>query len=151
MAAERGMNRKPTVLFLCTHNTARSQMAEALLRHMAGDRFEVASAGLEPTNVHPLTRRVLVEAGLDVGNLRAKGVGEFLGKRTVHYAIIVCSESEWQCPRLFPFAVAKLRWPFEDPAESSGSEAQRLAVFRRVRDAIEARLHAWLRELSPRS
>lgn len=77
------MKRKRMVLFLCTHNAARSQMAEVLLRHLAGDRFEVASAGLAPTVVHPLTRQVLTEAGLDAGGLRAKGVGEFLSQASV--------------------------------------------------------------------
>jgi arsenate reductase len=141
------MTSKRSVLFLCTHNAARSQMAEALLRHMAGDRFTVASAGLEPTAVHSLTRRVLVEAGIDVSSLRAKGVNEFLGKASVHYAIVVCGEDEWQCPRLFPFALGNLRWPFDDPVRVVGSDAERLAAFRRVRDAIEARLRAGLREL----
>jgi arsenate reductase len=147
MAAERGMNRKSTVLFLCTHNAARSQMAEALLRHLAGDRFEAYSAGLEPTAVHPLTRQVLTEAGVDVSGLQAKGVNEFLGKASVRYAIVVCTEAEWQCPRLFPFAVGNMRWPFEDPVQVSGTDAERLAAFRGVRDAIEARLRTWLTEL----
>jgi arsenate reductase len=147
MAAERGMNRKPTVLFLCTHNAARSQMAEALLRHLAGDRFEVASAGLEPTAVHPLTRQVLIEAGIDASGLHAKGVNQFLGKASVQHAIVVCTEAEWQCPRLFPFAVGNLRWPFEDPVQVTGTEAERFAAFRRARDAIEARLRTWLTEL----
>jgi len=141
------MTRKKGVLFLCTHNAARSQMAEALLRSLAADRFEVASAGLQPTSVHALTRQVLGEAGLDVSGLRAKGVNEFLGKASVQYAIFVCSEDEWQCPRLFPFAVTALRWPFEDPLQVSGTEAERLAAFRYVRDAIEARLRKWLGKL----
>ena len=140
------MRRKQGVLFLCTHNAARSQMAEALLRHLAGDRFEVYSAGLEPTVVHTLTRQVLAEAGIDVGGLQAKGVNEFLGKASVRYAIVVCTEAEWQCPRLFPFAVGNMRWPFEDPMQATGTEAERLAAFRRVRDVIEARLRSWLQE-----
>ena len=141
------MRKKPGVLFLCTHNAARSQMAEALLRHLAGDRFEVYSAGLEPTVVHTLTRQVLAEAGIDVGGLQAKGVNEFLGKASVRYAIVVCTETEWQCPRLFPFAVGNMRRPFEDPVQVSGTDAERLAAFRGVRDAIEARLRSWLTEL----
>ncbi len=88
------MNRKPGVLFLCTHNAARSQIAEALLRHLTGDRFGVYSAGLEPTAVHPLTLQVLAEAGVDVFRLRAKGINEFLGKASVTYAIVVCTEQE---------------------------------------------------------
>lgn len=119
-------------------------MAEALLRHLAGDRFEVYSAGLEPTAVHPLTRQVLTEAGIDGSGLQAKRVNEFLGKASIQYAIVVCTEAEWQCPRLFPFAVGNMRWPFEDPVQVSGTDAERLAAFRDVRDAIEARLRSWL-------
>jgi arsenate reductase len=122
-------------------------MAEALLRHLAGDRFEVYSAGLEPTAVHPLTRQVLTEAGIDGSGLQAKRVNEFLGKASIQYAIVVCTEAEWQCPRLFPFAVGNVRWPFEDPVQVSGTDAERLAAFRGVRDAIEARLRSWLTEL----
>lgn len=147
MAAERSMSRKPTVLFLCTHNAARSQMAEALLRHLAGDRFVVASAGLDPTAVHPLTRQVLVEAGIDVSGLHAKGVNTFLGKASVQYAIVVCGEEEWRCPRFFPFAVGNLYWPFADPQRVEGPPEERLQAFRNVRDAINARIRAWLREL----
>ena len=139
------MRRKQGVLFLCTHNAARSQMAEALLRHLAGDRFEVYSAGLEPTAVHPLTRQVLTEAGIDVSGLQAKGVNQFLGKASVQYAIVVCGEDEWQCPRLFPFALGTLRWPFDDPVQVAGTEGERLSAFRRVRDAIEARVRVGLR------
>lgn len=88
------MKEQPCVLFLCTHNAARSQLAEALLRRHAGTRFEAASAGLEPTEVHPLTRQVLDEIGVDTNALRAKGLGEFLGKVAVQYAIIVCERAE---------------------------------------------------------
>jgi arsenate reductase len=91
---------KPRVLFLCTHNAARSQMAEAFLRHYAGDRFEVLSAGLAPTQVHPLTREVLTETDLDPSGLRAKGINDFLGGVSIHYAIIVCDQAEEHCPRL---------------------------------------------------
>jgi arsenate reductase len=140
------MSKKQHVLFLCTHNAARSQMAEALLCHLAGNRFEVSSTGLKPTDVHQLTRQVLVEAGIDVSGLHAKGLNEFLGTASVHHSIIVCGKDERQCPRLFPFAAGNLRWPFEDPLPASGTEAERLAAFRRVRDAIEAWLHSWLRE-----
>ncbi len=122
-------------------------MAEALLRHLAGDRLEVYSAGLEPTAVHPLTQQVLAQAGIDASGLHAKGVNTFLGKASVQHAIVVCNEEEWQCPRLFPFAVRNLRWPFEDPVRVTGTDAERLAAFRRVRNAIEARLRSWLREL----
>lgn len=141
------MTEKPRVLFVCTHNAARSQIAEALLRKYAGDRFEVASAGLEPTEVHPLTRQVLAEVGVDPSGLVAKGAREFLGRVSVRYAIIVCAEAEKRCPRVFPFALQQLSWPFDDPARSEGSPGLQLATFRRVRDAIDAQLRAWLREL----
>jgi arsenate reductase (thioredoxin) len=145
------MTAKPLVLFVCTHNAARSQMAEALLRRYAGHRFEVASAGLEPKEVHPLTRQVLSEVGIDPGGLSAKGTKEFLGKVAVRYAIIVCAEAERHCPRVFPFTLQTLSWPFDDPTRVEGSPEIQLAKFRRVRDEIDARLRAWLHELGPTS
>jgi arsenate reductase (thioredoxin) len=138
---------KSRVLFLCTHNAARSQMAEALLRHYAGDRFEVLSAGLAPTEVHPLTRRVLTEIGLDPRGLRAKGLDAFLGKVSVQYAIIVCNQAQETCPRVYPFALQTLYWPFRDPTQAEGSKEQCLQTFREVRDQIDARLRAWLTQL----
>ncbi len=140
------MNEKPLVLFVCTHNAARSQMAEALLRKHAGDRFEAASAGFEPTDVHPLTRAVLAEVGIDGSRLHAKGMREFLAKRTVRYAIIVCAGTEEQCPKLYPFSGETLYWAFDDPAAREGSPELQLAKFRRVRDEVDARVRAWVRE-----
>lgn len=141
------MTEKPRVLFLCTHNAARSQIAEALLRRYAGDRFEAASAGLNPTEVHPLTRQVLKEVGVNPEPLHAKGTRDFLGRVSVRYAIIVCQRAEARCPQVFPFAVQTLRWTFDDPTEPQGSPELQLAKFRRVRDEIDARLKAWLREV----
>lgn len=133
------------VLFLCTHNAARSQMAEALLRHLAGDHFEIFSAGLEPTDIHPLTLRVLEEHNVPTVGLRAKGVRELMGKVKVDYAIGVCDPTEVNCPRLFPFALNVLQWPFEDPvAAPAGIQ---LEVFRRVRDSIEIRLKQWRQQI----
>lgn len=140
------MSERPRVLFVCTHNAARSQMAEALLRKYAGDRLEVASAGFEPTDVHPLTREVLAEVGIDARNLHAKGTREFLGKVAVRHAIIVCARAEAECPRIYPFAVETLYWAFDDPAELEGSPELQRAKFRRVRDEIDSRIQAWLRE-----
>lgn len=140
------MSDKPRVLFLCTHNAARSQMAEALLRHYAGDRFEASSAGLAPTQVHPLTRQVLNEARVDSSGLSAKPVSEFLGRASVRYAIVVCEQGEDRCPRIFPFSTTMLYWSFDDPTMPEGSPELQLAKFRRVRDAIDARLRHWLRE-----
>ena len=132
------------VLFLCTHNAARSQMAEAFLCHYGGDRFEACSAGLEPTEVHPLTREVLQEIGIDVSGLRAKGLNEFLGRARVRYAIIVCERVNRNCPHVYPFATRTFYWPFEDPADSEGSVEERLATFRRVRDQIADRVRGFL-------
>lgn len=136
---------KPRVLFVCTHNAARSQMAEALLRKHAGDRFEAASAGFEPTDVHPLTREVLAEVGIDGSDLSAKGLREFLAKRAVRHAIIVCAQAEAECPKIYPFAAETLYWAFDDPAAREGSPELQRAKFRRVRDEIDERIQAWLR------
>jgi len=134
---------KTRVLFLCTGNSARSQMAEAFLRHFAGDRFEVYSAGLEPKGIHPLTRQVLAEAGLDISGQTSKALSQFLGTMPFGYLITVCSNAEARCP-VFPGVGARLHWPFDDPVAVEGDTAERLATFRRVRDAIAARIKAWL-------
>ena len=122
-------------------------MAEVLLRRLSGERFDVYSAGLRPTEIHPLTHEVLSELGLDTTALRAKGVKQFIGKVTVHYAIIVCEQTAAECPRIYPFALQTLYWPFEDPAAFEGSRSEQLRKFRDVRDQIDARLHAWVAEL----
>jgi arsenate reductase (thioredoxin) len=137
---------KPLVLFLCSANSARSQMAEAILRARAGERFEAASAGMSPRPIHRLTLRVLAEAGLDTRPLRSKPASEFLAKVPVRYAIIVCPRTNESCPRIYPFANHTLYWPFDDPAEAEGSEEQRLERFREVRDQIAARIDEWLAE-----
>ena len=139
--------RKLTVLFLCTGNTARSQLAEALLRHHAPDRFEVTSAGLEPGVLNPYTVRVLEERGIATSDLYAKGVIPMLGKRTFHYLITVCARAEQNCP-VFPGVSYRLAWPFEDPAAFEGSDAEKLEKFREVRDAIDTRLLEWLPTVS---
>lgn len=136
----------PRVLFVCTGNSARSIMAEAILRHHAGDRFEVHSAGMEPKGVNPLTIRVLREAGFDTAGLASKNTMEFLGRTRVHHAIIVCDHAQQSCPRIQPFASRTHYWPFPDPAAATGSEEDRLRVFREVRDQIDARIRAWLNE-----
>lgn len=135
---------KPAVLFLCTGNSARSQMAEALLRRRAGDRFEARSAGLEPKGVHPLTIRALNEIGVETSDLVSEPVSKYLGKKSFRYAIIVCSSADENCPRIYPFVGERLSWPIEDPAAVEGSEEQRIEAFREVRDAIDDRLAAWL-------
>ena len=132
------------MLFLCTGNSARSQMAEALLRACAGDRFEVASAGMEPRGVNPLTLRVLSESGIDTHNLHSKPSSEFLGKVAVRYVIIVCDRANQHCPRIYPFAIRTLYWPFDDPAGFEGTQEGRLEKFREVRDQIALRIQEWL-------
>lgn len=138
---------KPLVLFLCTGNSARSQMAEAILRARAGDVYEVASAGLEPKGVHPLTLEALEEVGISGDGLRSKSSDEFLGKVSVRFAIIVCEKANAMCPTIYPFAVRTLYWPFEDPAAMVGSRDERLERFREVRDQIAVRIDEWLEDV----
>ncbi len=134
------------VLFLCTGNTARSQMAEAFLRKYAGDRFEAYSAGLRPSVINPFTERVMREAGLDLSGHRSKGFKEFLGKMNFTYLITVCAEAEANCPTTFPGISYRLSWQFEDPATFEGPEEEKLAKFREVRDQIDARIRQWVEE-----
>jgi arsenate reductase len=136
---------KPRVLFLCTGNSARSQMAEALLRKMAGNHFEVHSAGLEPTVIHPMTVKVLEEIGIDTSEQYAKPLTTYLGKTHFSYLITVCSKAEERCP-FFPGMGQRLHWPFDDPAEFEGSDKERLDFFRTIRDQIQARIQQWLSE-----
>jgi arsenate reductase len=136
---------KPRVLFLCTANTCRSQMAEALLRHLAGDRFEALSAGPEPgPEVHPLALRVLEEKGVSTVGLRPKHIREYLGRVRLAAAIIVCSRAAETCPAVWPGMGERLYWPVDDPAAVEGGEEEKLAAFRRARDFIETRLTDWL-------
>ena len=134
---------KTRVLFLCTGNSARSQMAEAILRKRAGDYFEVYSAGLEPKGLNSYTLRVLNESGIDTSELRSKALAEFIGKQHFGYLITVCSKAEDKCP-IFPGMGMRLHWPFDDPAAFHGSEEETLAVFREVRDQIDATISEWL-------
>ena len=136
---------KPRVLFLCTNNSARSQMAEAILRKFAGEKFEVHSAGLEPMEINPYTLKVLQEVGIDTSGLYAKPLSNYLGNTHFSYLITVCSKAEERCP-LFPGMGKRLHWPFEDPAEFRGSEEETLQKFREIRDQIEEHIKSWLKE-----
>lgn len=138
---------KQHVLFLCTANSARSQLAEAFLRKYGSDRFEAHSAGLEPTQVNPLTIQVMDEAGISLDGHYSKSTKEFLGKVSIHYAIMVCEQAEKECPSLWPFGAKVLSWPFEDPAAEEGTLDARLKKFRTIRDNIEARIREWLDEM----
>lgn len=135
---------KTRVLFLCTHNSARSQMAEGFLRAMAGDRFEARSAGTEKTSVNPLAIRVMAERGIDLGGHTSK-VYDGLMQERWDYLVTVCDDANERCP-FVPGSVKRLHWSFEDPSRARGTEEERLHVFRRVRDQIEQRLAEWLRD-----
>jgi arsenate reductase len=124
-------------------------MAEALLRREAGDRFDIHSGGLRPRSIHPLTLRVLDEEGLDTSRLSSTDLGRFLGKVPIHFAITVCEAANADCPRLHPFALRQLYWPFPDPVAAEGSEEERLAAFRGTRDAIADRIRQWLQDELP--
>jgi arsenate reductase len=126
------------VLFLCTHNSARSQMAEGLLRHLAGDRFEVMSAGTEATSVRPEATRAMAELGVDISGQSSKALERYLGE-TFDYVVTVCDDANETCP-VFPGAKNRLHWSFRDPSRAEGSEEERLWVFRTVRDDIQDRI-----------
>ena len=133
---------KTRVLFLCTHNSARSQMAEGFLRDMAGDRFEIASAGTEATRVHPLAIRAMEEVGISLAGHTSKTLDRFLGQPW-DYVITVCDSANERCPA-FPAHTRRIHWSFDDPSRATGTEEERLGIFRRVRDEIKARLLDWL-------
>ncbi|HEY8204903.1 MAG TPA: arsenate reductase ArsC [Pyrinomonadaceae bacterium] len=129
---------KQRVLILCTGNSARSQMAEGLLREMAGDRFEVQSAGVAPSFVRPEAIQAMQEIGIDISHHRSKSVDEFKGQ-SFDYVITVCDNANEQCP-VFPGNTQRIHWSIEDPPAAQGDEQTRLAVFRRVRDELRDRL-----------
>lgn len=138
---------KARVLFLCTGNSARSQMAEAFLKRYAGHVFEVHSAGLEPKGVHPMAVQVMDELGIDMSLQRSKHLDEYMGKMHFSYLITVCSHADASCPAVFPGVGVRMHWHFDDPAAAQGTEEEeRLAAFRRVRDEIRDRILAWLKE-----
>ena len=129
---------KPRVLFVCTENACRSQMAEGLLRHEAGAAFEVFSAGTKPTQVRPEAVAVMREAGIDISGQRSKSVDEFEGQ-DFDFVITVCDNAKQSCP-IYPAKTKRIHWSIEDPAAVQGSEAERLAAFRRIRDELRLRL-----------
>jgi arsenate reductase len=137
---------KTAVLFLCTGNSCRSQMAEAFLRKYGGEQYEAYSAGLEPRGIHPLTAQVMSKVGIDISDQRSKDVMEYMGKKHFGYLITVCAHAEKNCPRTFPGVSQRLHWAFEDPAAIEGPEGEKLAKFRQVRDEIDQRIRAWLAE-----
>jgi len=136
------MTDKKRVLILCTGNSARSQMAEGLLRHEGGDRFEVFSAGTKPSIVRPEAIAVMDEIGIDISGHRSKAVDEFVGQ-PLDVVITVCDNAKESCP-VFPGTTKRLHWPFEDPAAVEGSDEMRRAAFRRIRDQIHGRIMVFM-------
>jgi len=134
------------VLFLCTGNSARSQMAEAFLRAYAGERFNAYSAGLEPRGIHPYTIEVMREIGLDISGQRSKGLQEYLGQLHFGFLITVCARAEEQCPRVFPGVGQRMYWDIPDPLAFEGPPEETLAHFRQVRDLVERHVRDWLAE-----
>lgn len=138
------MSDKPLILVLCTGNSARSQMAEGLLRRHVGERFDIGSAGTEPKEqVHPLAVRAMREIGIDISAHRPKHVTEFLGAKAVQHVLIVCDGANQTCPRVWPGAFSRTFMPFDDPAAVVGSDDDRLAAFRRARDEIDQTVRTW--------
>ena len=138
------MNKK-RVLFVCVHNSARSQMAEAFLKQMAGDRFEVESAGLEPGMLNPVVVEVMKEVGIDISQNLTKSVFEFYKQgKQYDYVITVCDESQSGACPVFPGKGERLHWGFDDPSSFQGSPEERLAKTRVVRDKIRKKIEEWL-------
>ncbi|WP_025323185.1 arsenate reductase ArsC [Deferrisoma camini] len=136
---------KKRVLFLCTGNSCRSQMAEGWLRHLAGDRYEVFSAGTRPQGLNPLAVRVMAEAGVDISGHTSDPVEKYLGQ-DFDLVVTVCGGAKESCPVFVGRVKDRQHWPFDDPAGATGTQEQILAVFRRVRDEIRARVEAFLNE-----
>ena len=139
---------KQRVLFLCTGNSARSQIAEAFLRKYGSDRFEAHSAGLEPKGLNPFTVKVMHEIGIDVSGQTSKGVETYLGKTLFQHLVTVCDDADKNCPTVWPGVSNRMHWSFQDPAGAEGTDEEKLVKFREVRDLIEVRIKAWLSEQS---
>lgn len=139
----------PIVLILCTGNSARSQMAEALLRTKPGHVFEVQSAGTEPAAVvNPLAIEAMREIGIDISAARPKDLGVFLGRAPVRHLIIVCHDADGRCPTVWPGVMTRVHWPVEDPAAFKGQHDAALQKFRETRDELSTRLDGWLTEVA---
>jgi arsenate reductase len=138
---------KQKVMFVCTENSCRSQMAEGFLRHLAGDHFDVFSGGAHPTELNPAAVEVMKEIGIDISGQHSKDVAQFLGQR-FHYIIRVCDKVREKCPVL-PGAIWYFDWSFEDPAAAPGTATEKLGVFRRVRDQIEEKIEEFIAKEAP--
>jgi arsenate reductase len=137
---------KIRVLFICTGNAARSQMAEAFLKKYAGDKFEVYSAGLDPKGINPYTKKVMEEIGIDISDQYSKSVRKYMGKVHIGYMITVCEKAERLCP-IFPGVGVRLFWPFDDPAAVEGTDQEKTEKFREIRDQVETKAKSWLEEM----
>ena len=135
------MNDKKRVLILCTGNSARSQMAEGLLRHIGGDKFEVKSAGVAPSQIRPEAIEAMQDVGIDITSHRSKSVDELVGQ-PFDYIITVCDNAKESCP-IFPGSATRIHWSFDDPAAVEGTTEEKLTAFRRVRDDIRDRLRTF--------
>jgi arsenate reductase (thioredoxin) len=135
---------KQNVLFICVHNSARSQMAEAWLNRLCGDRFAAESAGLEPGTINPLVMEAMCEVGIDLSGKKTQAVFDvWKSGKLFQYVVTVCSEAESKgCP-IFPGITTRLHWPFPDPSQLSGSHEERLQEVRKIRDNIRARIEQW--------
>lgn len=138
--------RKQKVIFLCTQNSARSQMAEGLLKHLAGDRIEAYSAGISPTDeIHPCAVEAMREIGVDISDQHPKGLKTYMGKMGFNYLIIVCARAEEECPKTFPGVGTTFSWIFDDPrSDESLPYDSMLDRFREIRDQIEVKIKEWL-------
>ncbi len=141
-------DKKIRVLFLCKHNKARSQMAEALLKYRGGEQFDVLSAGFNPQPLMPAVINAMAEMGIDISNHPVTDVKQYIGRAYFGYVIIVCSRDELDCPTTFPVPGTLLNWEFDDPAAFTGSDEEILAETIRVRDEIDAKIQDWIESLS---
>lgn len=142
-------DKKQNVLFLCTGNSCRSQIAEGWLRHLAGDRFNALSAGTDAADeVNPLAVKVMDEIGIDISGQKPTDLVEYLGTQHIVWLIVVCNKAQQSCPRVWPGLDEQNRiyWPIDDPAEAEGTEDEKLSVFRQARDEIGDKIKAWLAE-----
>ena len=137
---------KKRVLFICVHNSARSQMAEAFLKELGGREIEVQSAGLAPTEINPLVVGAMAEVGLDISKNKTQSVFDLFKQGRLYTEVItVCDQGAEKCP-VFPGLSQRLHWPFEDPAQFEGTREQKLAQTRRVRDQIREKIRQWLEQ-----
>jgi arsenate reductase (thioredoxin) len=139
---------KLRVIFICTGNSARSQMAEALLRKEAGDRFEIVSGGVDPRPVHPMAIAAMAKVGIDISGAESKSLMRF-ATQSFDYVVTVCDRARAACP-VFPGAGEVLHWGIEDPVEAEGTEAQRQAAFDRALRELSGRIHAFIGLATPR-